>query len=58
MIYSMTGFGRAELSESDKKFTVEIKSVNHKYFDLNIRMRWKSEYSLHGSFPLQYDRCR
>jgi uncharacterized protein (TIGR00255 family) len=34
----MTGFGRAELSESDKKFTVEIKSVNHKYFDLNIRM--------------------
>ncbi|MDO4207762.1 MAG: YicC/YloC family endoribonuclease, partial [Lachnospiraceae bacterium] len=27
-----------ELSESDKKFTVEIKSVNHKYFDLNIRM--------------------
>lgn len=38
MIYSMTGFGRAELSESDKKFTVEIKSVNHKYFDLNIRM--------------------
>lgn len=38
MIYSMTGFGRAELSESDKKFTVEVKSVNHKYFDLNIRM--------------------
>lgn len=38
MIYSMTGFGRAELSESEKKFTVEIKSVNHKYFDLNIRM--------------------
>lgn len=38
MIYSMTGFGRAELAESDKKFTVEIKSVNHKYFDLNIRM--------------------
>ena len=34
----MTGFGRAELAESDKKFTVEIKSVNHKYFDLNIRM--------------------
>lgn len=38
MIYSMTGFGRAELAESDKKFSVEIKSVNHKYFDLNIRM--------------------
>lgn len=38
MIYSMTGFGRAELSESEKKFTVELKSVNHKYFDLNIKM--------------------
>ena len=38
MIYSMTGFGRAELSLPDKKFTVEIKSVNHKYFDLNVKM--------------------
>ena len=38
MIYSMTGFGRAEYSDPDKKFTVEIKSVNHKYFDLNVKM--------------------
>ncbi|MBO4834960.1 MAG: YicC family protein [Lachnospiraceae bacterium] len=38
MIYSMTGFGRAELSLPDKKVTVEIKSVNHKYFDLNVKM--------------------
>ena len=34
----MTGFGRAELSLPDKKVTVEIKSVNHKYFDLNVKM--------------------
>ncbi len=38
MIYSMTGFGRAEQVEPDKKVTVELKSVNHKYLDLNIKM--------------------
>ncbi len=38
MIYSMTGFGRAELVEPDRKVTVELKSVNHKYLDLNIKM--------------------
>ena len=35
---SMTGFGRAELNEPEKKVTVELKSVNHKYLDLNIKM--------------------
>lgn len=34
----MTGFGRCELSEHDKKITVEIKSVNHRYFDVSIKM--------------------
>lgn len=38
MIKSMTGFGRCEISKEEKKVTVEIKSVNHRYFDLNIRM--------------------
>lgn len=38
MIYSMTGFGRAEASEGKRKFTVELKSVNHRYLDLNIKM--------------------
>ncbi len=38
MIYSMTGFGRFEQIKNDKKITVEIKSVNNKYFDLNIKM--------------------
>ena len=31
MIKSMTGFGRCEISEGDRKFTVEMKGVNHRY---------------------------
>ncbi len=34
----MTGFGRFEVLENDKKFIIELKSVNHRYFDVNIRM--------------------
>lgn len=38
MIKSMTGFGRCEISSDDRKITVEMKSVNHRYFEPNIRM--------------------
>lgn len=38
MIKSMTGFGRFEVSEQNKKITVEMKSVNHRYLDMNVRM--------------------
>ncbi|MCI9142244.1 MAG: YicC family protein [Lachnospiraceae bacterium] len=38
MIRSMTGFGRCEVAENSRKFTVEIKSVNHRYLDINIRI--------------------
>lgn len=38
MIKSMTGFGRAEAVTSERKITVEMKSVNHRYLDLNIKM--------------------
>lgn len=38
MVYSMTGFGRYELTENNRKFVVEMKSVNHRYFDVNIKM--------------------
>ena len=34
MIKSMTGFGRCEISEGDRKFTVEMKGVNHRYLDI------------------------
>ena len=38
MIKSMTGFGRAELIKKERKITVELKSVNHRYLDLSIKM--------------------
>jgi uncharacterized protein (TIGR00255 family) len=34
----MTGFGRAEYCDEKRKFTVEVKSVNHRYLDVNIKM--------------------
>ena len=34
----MTGFGRGEAENDERKFLVEIKSVNHRYLDLNIRL--------------------
>lgn len=36
MLFSMTGFGRAEQAVGDKVFLVEIKSLNGKQFDLRI----------------------
>lgn len=38
MIQSMTGFGKATLQLPNKKITVEIKSLNSKGLDLNVRM--------------------
>lgn len=38
MLLSMTGFGRATAEFSDKKITVEVKSLNSKQFDLNTRI--------------------
>ncbi len=38
MIKSMTGFGRCEVADGERKFTVEMKGVNHRYLDVNIRM--------------------
>lgn len=38
MIYSMTGFGKGVASSTDKKFTVEIKSLNGKQMDLFMRV--------------------
>ncbi len=38
MIRSMTGFGRGEAVFSGYRFAVEIKSVNHRFLNLNVRM--------------------
>jgi uncharacterized protein (TIGR00255 family) len=38
MIFSMTGYGRAETDFHNKKISVEIKSLNSKQFDINLRI--------------------
>lgn len=44
MIKSMTGFGRCEVTEGERRFTVEMKGVNHRYLDANIRMPKKLNF--------------
>lgn len=44
MIKSMTGFGRCEISENTRKMTVEMKSVNHRYLDVNMKMPKKLNF--------------
>ena len=44
MLKSMTGFGRCELSEDGKKISVEMKSVNHRYCEIGLRMPKKLNY--------------
>ncbi|MBS4539729.1 YicC family protein [Clostridium sp. D2Q-11] len=38
MIKSMTGFGRGENDDGLRRFTIEVKSVNHRYNDIIVRM--------------------
>lgn len=38
MIKSMTGFGRSETINEDRKIVVELKAVNHRYCDMNIKL--------------------
>jgi len=44
MIKSMTGFGRSEVEKDNRKFIVELKSVNHRYLDTNFRMPKKLNF--------------
>lgn len=44
MIKSMTGFGRYEYADASRKITVEVKSVNHRYLDVNIKMPKKLNF--------------
>ena len=44
MVKSMTGFGRYELADETKKITVEMKSVNHRYLDMNLKMPKKLSF--------------
>lgn len=38
MVKSMTGYGKSSLSINSRDYQVEIKTVNHKYIDTNIKM--------------------
>ncbi len=38
MIKSMTGFGRGEYTDGKRNMVVEIKTVNHRYADITIKM--------------------
>ena len=38
MLRSMTGYGRGECLIGERKFSVEIKSVNHRYNDISIKL--------------------
>jgi uncharacterized protein (TIGR00255 family) len=38
MIKSMTGFGRGEASQDNITFSVDIKTVNHRYSDISVRL--------------------
>ncbi len=44
MTASMTGFGRGEASDEFRRITVEIKSVNHRYLDINVRLPRKMNF--------------
>lgn len=38
MIKSMTGFGRSEYSDGKRSIVAEVKSVNHRYWDITVKM--------------------
>ena len=38
MIRSMTGYGKANLEKIERTYQIEIKSVNHRYLDISIKM--------------------
>ena len=38
MIKSMTGYGSGKFSNEGREYTVEIKTVNHRYSDVTIKM--------------------
>ena len=59
MIQSMTGFGKATLQLPSKKITVEVKSLNSKGLDLNVRMPsvyCELELGLRNEIALQLER--
>ena len=44
MIKSMTGYGRKNISKNDREYQIEIKSVNHRYLDISVKMPRQLSY--------------
>lgn len=44
MIKSMTGYGRANTSKNDREYQIEIKSVNHRYLDISVKIPRQISY--------------
>lgn len=44
MVRSMTGYGKGIAENSDARVTIEMKSVNHRYLDLNIKLPKKLNF--------------
>lgn len=51
VIKSMTGFGRGEQVNDDRKIVVEIKAVNHRFCDMNVKLPKKLNYLRQISEP-------
>lgn len=45
MIKSMTGFGRGECTDGNRNAIIEIRTVNHRYCDLSVRMSRKYSFA-------------
>ncbi len=71
MIKSMTGFGRCETGNESRRIVVEMKSVNHRYLDISIKIPKKlnlfeskirnliKEYAQRGKIDIfiSYEEC-
>ncbi|WOO39125.1 YicC/YloC family endoribonuclease [Anaerocolumna sp. AGMB13020] len=44
MLKSMTGFGRCEKADAERKVVVEMKAVNHRYLDINVKIPKKLSF--------------
>ena len=44
MIKSMTGYGKSNITKNLREYQVEIKSVNHRYLDISIKMSRSLSY--------------
>ena len=38
MIKSMTGYGKGVLNTENREYQIEIKSVNHRYLDISVKI--------------------